>query len=989
MIDCPALFYNNLPKSRPNLLALINLLTAIKERPLHRKIQIDQPLFAMFKIAAITLFCMFSSVAATAQTATVLGQVKEGEGGSGVQGATVVLKSIKDSSSASTTYTDTAGRFQFDDVRFDSFRVVISSVGFETLSRSVNVVAENVSMGVIVLPRSSKELSGVTVIATPPPATQKGDTVQFNASQFKVNPDASAEDLARKIPGLTVENGQVKANGENVQKVTIDGRELFGDDATAALRNLPAEIIDKIQVFDRLSDQAQLTGFDDGNAQKGINIVTKANMRNGQFGRVFAGYGTDNRYAAGGNTTFLKENRKISLVGNFNNVNQQNFSSQDLLGVTNNGQNSGRGGRGGGGGNRGGGNFGGGNNSNFLVGQQNGINKTNAIGINYADIWGKKLEVTGSYFFNNTNNNTNELSNTNYFSETLLDNTQRTLANSKNNNHRVNLRMEYKIDSFNQLIFTPSVSFQDNNSTRDRNTAQFNSGGSLVKELSNISNNQRSGTNLNSSLLYRRSFQKRGRTFSINLNTSYNNRNGESFVNTLDREYFGTGFEDSASQRFTDQFNDGLRLSTNLNYTEPLGENSQLQISYNPSLSKNNSDQETFGMNPADNKYSVFLDSLSNKFENKTVAQNAGLSYRLGNRDKQLSFGVNYQYTDLASDQTSPQRLPVNKTFSNFLPNAMLRYKLSLKSNLRINYRANVSQPSVTQLQNVLDITDAPFYTTGNPELEQQYNHTLSTRYTFTNTAKGILFMGNVFLQSANNYISNATFDSASSPGIKLRRGEQVTMPVNLDGYASLRSFVTFAVPLKFIKSNFNVNAGFSYNKLPGLINNITNKTQNYTYTLGSVLSSNISEYVDFNVSYSANFNQVKSSLEAVDNQNYFSQSAGLQMNLLTKKGWFLQNDITNQLYSGLTEGFNQAYFLWNAGLGKKFLKDNKGELKLSVFDLLKQNQSITRNVTENYIEDLQNDVLTQYFMLTFTYNLRNFGTAASRASNRMMNQMR
>jgi uncharacterized membrane protein YgcG len=191
------------------------------------------------------------------------------------------------------------------------------------------------------------------------------------------------------VPGITIENGQVKAQGENVQRVTIDGRELFGDDATAALRNLPAEIIDKIQIFDRLSDQAQFTGVDDGNTTKAINIVTRTNMRNGQFGRVYAGYGTDERYSAGGNATILKNNRRISIVGNFNNVNQQNFSQQDLLGVTSNTQRGGGGGGFRGGGSRGGpggggGGFqGGGNNNagNFLVGQQNGINRTNALGI--------------------------------------------------------------------------------------------------------------------------------------------------------------------------------------------------------------------------------------------------------------------------------------------------------------------------------------------------------------------------------------------------------------------------------------------------------------------------------------------------------------------------------------------------------------------------------------------------------------------------------
>src|SRR5205814_4036636 len=229
-----------------------------------------------------------------------------------------------------------------------------------------------------------KQLGEVTVITKTPPTQQKGDTIQYNASQYKVNPDANAEDLIKKVPGITVDKqGNVTAQGDQVRKVTIDGRDFFGDDATAALRNLPAEIIDKIQVFDRLGDQAQFTGFDDGNTQKAVNIVTKANMRNGQFGRLYAGYGTDDRYSAGGNVSFFKDSRRISLVGLANNVNQQNFATQDLLGVTSSGGNRGGfGGFGGGqagnriqGGNRGGGgNFGGfgSGQGNFLVGQQSG-----------------------------------------------------------------------------------------------------------------------------------------------------------------------------------------------------------------------------------------------------------------------------------------------------------------------------------------------------------------------------------------------------------------------------------------------------------------------------------------------------------------------------------------------------------------------------------------------------------------------------------------
>ncbi|RYF86201.1 MAG: hypothetical protein EON98_04370, partial [Chitinophagaceae bacterium] len=638
--------------------------------------------------------------------------------------ASVRLKSVTDSTISRTQLSDSAGRFLFQNLAADSFVISISYSGFQPVSRGIRLDSTNVSLdssnlggvdvSIALVPSTSTDLATVVISTRVAPATQKGDTLQINASQFKVNPDATAEDLARKVPGITIENGQVKAQGENVQKVTIDGRELFGDDATAALRNLPAEVIDKIQIFDRLSDQAQLSGVDDGNTTKGINIVTKANMRNGQFGRIFVGYGTDERYSAGGNATILKDNRRVSLVGNFNNINQQNFSQQDLLGVTSSG---GRGGGGGGfrggGGNRGGGNFGGGGfggGNNFNIGTQNGINRTNAFGVNFSDVWGKKLTATGSYLFNNTRNTTNQLTSTQYFNSDITSIVDTTRSVSNNTNHRVNLRLEYKIDSMNTLIITPSANIQNNTSDRSVGTATFFKENNRFTQTlnTNINDASRTAMNLNNNILYRRGFAKRGRALTIGLNTSYNDRTGESYVNTFQRSFDPIGFNDTASNRFTDQANNTFQISTNISYSEPLGQNSQLQFTYNPRISKSKSDQQTFEQNPLDKKYTIFRDSLSNVLDNKTTAQNGGLSYRWGDRDRMISFGVNYQSTNLKSEQVFPYKVNVNKTFNNFLPNAMIRYKLSTRSNVRLFYRTNVNEPSVTQLQGVIDISNAP-----------------------------------------------------------------------------------------------------------------------------------------------------------------------------------------------------------------------------------------------------------------------------------------
>jgi hypothetical protein len=550
------------------------------------------------------------------------------------------------------------------------------------------------------------------------------------------------------------------------------------------------------------------------------------------------------------------------------------------------------------------------------------------------------------------------------------------------------MRIEYQIDSSNQIIFTPNLSFQDNRSVRYVGREAFFSETSPFTKRTNQNSttSNRTGNNLNNTILYRHSFAKKGRTISVNVNTSFNKRTGGSYVNTFQRLYNGSSFDDSSSQVFTDQNSNGGQVSTNLAYTEPIGKNAQLQLNYNPTFSKSSSDQKTYSYNTIEGKYSDFLDSLSNTFENRTRSHNAGLSYRYGNRDRMIAFGASYQHTELSSDQTYPRQLSVNKGFDNVLPNAMIRYKLSTRSSVRVFYRTNVNTPSVTQLQNVLDPTNAPYYALGNPDLSPQYTQVLSTQYTFTNTTKGLLFVGNIYWQTARNYIASAVYNPISDTvvaGRTLSFGDQLTQPINLDGYSNLRSFLTFAVPLKFIKSNLNLNGGVSFTRLPGLIDYVQNETRNTTYSAGVVIASNVSEYVDFTVSYTANFNNVKNDKRPSLNTNYFQHVAGVQLNLLSRSGWFFQNDLNNQYYNGLSEGFNQNYVLWNMSAGKKILKDRKGELKLGVFDLLGQNRSISRNITDSGIEDVRNDVLQRYFMLTFTYNLRNFGTAAARAANR------
>ena len=935
----------------------------------------------MVKFTFLIFFFGIFSLIANAQKATITGVLKDEIEKTAIAYATVAIYLKNDTTKArlKTIVTDANGAFIFRDIDKDSFVVEFSSVGYKTKQQQILVQEDTVFMGSISLYKQGKQLADITIIAKTAPVIQKGDTSQYSASQFKVNPDATTEDLIKKMPGITVgKDGTVTAQGETVKKVTIDGKDFFGDDASAALKNLPSEVVDKIQVFDRLSDQAQLTGFDDGNSQKAINVVTKSGVKNGQFGRVYAGYGNDERYAAGGNMSFFKAARRISLVANFNNTNQQNFGSQDLLGLTNSA------GRGQGGGRGGSGRGGGGSTENFAVGQANGISKTNAFGINYSDQWGKKATITGSYFFNNSSNNNESIVNTEtFFNPKNLFSYQKSNAITGNYNHRINLRLEYKIDSSNSIFIIPSLSFQKNNLRSVSALQNFYEEADSLNTSVNKSSSDRNGYNLRNSILFRHSFPKKGRTISFGINTAYTKNDGESITNALYRFYNG-GITDSVQNQYYDNASSGNTVGGNIAYTEPIGKKGQLQIDYTPSVQKNKADQQTFGFDG--DKYTRFDTSLSNRFDNTITTNNAGINYRLNpSKDEQFSIGVNYQHSLLESERIFPKAFVVNQTFSNFLPNAMWRKKLSASSNIRIMYRASTSFPSVNQLQDVVNLSNPLRVSSGNPNLKQSFSNFFSSHYSYTNSKTSRSFFANIFLQTVNDYISNGTYvalkDTVIQQNILIKKGSQLTKPVNLDGYKSLRTFFTYSLPVKLIKTTVNLNAGFVYSRLPGQVNYRSTTTNNYIYNAGVVLASNISEYVDFNVLYSASINEAKTVSVTNSSSRYVNQSAGLQMNLLNKKGWFIQNDVNNQTNSGLAAGFNQSYWLWNAAVGKKFLKKKAGELKLSVFDLLKQNQSIIRTVTGAYIEDVQSQVLQQYFMLTFTYSLKNFGVAAKQST--------
>ena len=793
--------------------------------------------------------------------------------------ATVVIKNLVDAT-FKVKVTDQTGAFRLTSIENGNYEFSISFVGYRTFKELLEIKDGSFDFKTIPLGIDTKLLDEVTVEGLNQRVIQNGDTVEMNAIAYKINPDATAQDLLEKMPGITMQNGQVQAQGENVTKVLVDGREFFGQDPGAALTNLPAEIIEKIQVYDESSEQSQFTGFQDGETTKTLNIITKASMRNGTFGKVYAGLGTENNldensFNTGGSINLFREKSRTTILGQINNINIQNFSTSDLLGITSGGGRRGgaRGGRSGAGGRgtagAGGARFGnGGNTSDFLVGSQGGISETKAFGINYSLTANEKLNITGSYFFNDSKNTTNESlfrqftipgNDTQSYSE---DN----LSRSTNTNHRFSGKIEYTINDNNSILIRPNLSLQKNNGSALISGITMNNGQTL-NSTNTLNSSDLLAYNFSNNILWRHRFSKQGRTLSINLNTAFNENNGDSFLESQNSFYDRNGNETIENlDQFSDLLGPGHNITVNAVYTEPITDISQLSLTYRYGYQKTNSDKETFDFTESTNVYDNLNIPLSNTFESIYQTSRAGIGYNLRGEKANFTANLNYQFANLDNDQTFPFEDQIERTFGNFVPSINYRYRFERTKNLILSYRTSTRAPSLTQLQQVVDISNPLFVSVGNPNLDQTFQHTAVARYTSTNIEKSTTFFATLSATMSDNYIGNNTLiasrDNETIGDVELQPGAQITQPVNLEGYRTIRSFLSYGVPFSLIKSNLNLTANFNYSRTPEMINNELNFAIAPTLGLGWVLSSNISEKVDFTLSSNSSFNLVDNSLQ-------------------------------------------------------------------------------------------------------------------------------
>jgi outer membrane receptor protein involved in Fe transport len=875
-------------------------------------------------------------------------------------GAYIFLKD-RQGETLSNAISDDNGNFTIKRPENNRFILEVSFLGYKTYTDEIRNLEGN-SLGTIELEMESTQLEAFEIQGTTLAGEVKGDTVAFNAEAFKTRPQAEANDLIRKMPGVVMQGGTIEVQGEVVGRVLVDGEPFFGDDPAMAMQNIPVAIIEKIEFLDQRSDQAILTGFDDGETIKTINIITKEETKGGKFGRFFGGYGTDDNYLTGGNINFFNGSRRLTILGLSNNINQQNFSADDLSGAF------------GGGDNRSGG---GGRNNSLTTWERPGITTTNSVGVNFSDKFDNdKAKFTGSYFFNDSKNYLNRISSREYIlpSDSLqLYNEDR---NDENNfqRHRLDMRLDYEINDRHALIWRPNISYYSRNSQDYLSAQNLFNVNTPISETVNTTQSSYESLRLNNDLTYRYKFGKEGRTLSTSISTRLNNSDSESRLVSVNRNY-QTDNVDSLIQTSTNN-SQAFDYEFEIEYTEPIGQFSQLRLEYEVGNDITDNLQEVYRREMESTSYR--LDStLSNEFENTYLQHEIGLGYRFNNEKIRIFSSLDYEISRLNSNRLFPGFENTKRNFGNFVPRIIFDYEFDEETNLRVVYRTDTDAPSVRQLQEVIDNSNPLQITTGNPNLNQEYEHRVFTRFRKMNPETSRSFFMYLSAAKRNNYLGNATFlanqDTLIQGDVLLRQGGQFSRPVNLDNFWNARSYFSFGFPLPFMKSNLNLSTSANISNRPGLINNRINNNRNIGIGQGIGISSNVGEDLDFNISTRGNYNIVRSSLQESLNNNYYSQNTRLDFYWNFTPNFFISSNVNHTFYQGLGEGFDQSFLLMNLDLGYRFLKERKGELKLTIFDLLNQNTSIDRNVTDVYIEDERTQVLQQFVMLTFTYNLRAF----------------
>jgi len=944
-------------------------------------------------ITAIAIFATLSSVLGQApvRQISITGQLLDAtEQKNPIIGALVKLNA-SDTANLSkpgrVVATDIEGKFTIKSAE-PSTTLTITCLGYSQKVVNIPMEGKDVDLGVIQLSEAAAEINKVEVVAQAYIGKVIDDTLQFNAAAFKVNPDATTEDLLKKMPGITTdESGNLSHQGETIAKVYVNGKEYFSEDPSMALQSLPADAVESIQIYDDQSEDAKFSGFDDGTRVKTINVKVKKGVMNSTFGKVYGGYGTDSKYSAGLGANFMTDNHRVVLTGQSNNVNNQGFSMNDIAGGGGMGRGMGRYGRGSTN-----------NYSNFTTNANTGIRQTTNAGVNYSGEIKDKLKMSANYRFsvvdgeNITTRKQDYMSMPRYYMDS-------TYTHGIQSNHSFFARIEYTPVETDKITFSPRVNYTVNQGNSGNLSATQNGqGGSLVNSTINGYETKMDSYEVQGDLWWQHRFHKAGRTMSIGGN-AYGQK---SWGDRTQLSKYGSASESTGEWLLDSLDQIGLldacryTLTGSGTYTEPLSRRSRLSLNYMISYDRSISDQEGLNWDYLRQMYAIEDTSSTNYIVRNSTTQTAGLSYNYTlSKRFTLSAAARYQNATLGNYQrvlTEPQTSFDQYNFSAILPNLNVRFLPNNRHSLVLNYNTQSVFPSVTQLRDMWDLSNITSISNGNPDLKQSYTHSLRLNYNYNNVYKNIFFSASLSGTLTQDYIANHNYYTTEVmvlEGKTIPTGTRVTLPVNLDGYRNGRANFTFSFAINPIKSRLNIMANYSYAQTPSIENYVEYLSNSHTLSPSLMLVSNISSDIDFSIRYSPMLRMSTTDGSVSRFDRYWNHDLSGNFDIYLWKGFHILAQCTWRNSYGTQESYDNHYILLNAGIAQKFF-NNRLEIKITGNDLLNQNTSLYQSMTDTYVQTSTSTVLKRYFMASVTWkfdtrtNKRSLSDQSSRRSDRM-----
>ena len=912
-----------------------------------------------------TLFCVSLSFSQT-KDFIVTGKLVDIEDQYPMEAATVFLQRVKDSSLVTYTISDKDGRFSLENTTSDEYlNLFVSYVGFKTYFKKVKMDKKTQDIGTIEL-EGSNALDEIVLKSTAP-VTIKKDTLEFNVKSFKTKKDANVEDLLKELPGVEIdEEGKIKINGKEVNKILVNGKPFFGNDPSITTKNLTKDIIEKIQIVDTKTKAEAFSGEAGDKENKTINLTIKEENNKGVFGRVSAGGGTDERYEFAGMVNLFDNDQRISVLAGGNNTNSPGFSFGEISKMFGRSGNT---------------SFNG--NGSFSIGGRSfgggaGITTSQNVGLNYADKIGEKTDVSGDYFYASSNS-ANESSSQR---ETILSDS-RFFTNSSSNSdndtdsHTANLDFEIETDSTFQINIAPSFNYSKSRTLYNSNDETLDEDRVLTNQSAVNSNVESVGREFSNQLSMTKRFGSKGAFLRFELENSINKNESDDFLNS-NTEIFGSSPETINRNQFTDGEKNSNGISAELTYRLPLVDKKLfLNFEYEYARDKDKNRESTFDFNETSQEFADFNTDLSTDFEYTDSRSIPGVALSYRGEKFSSRFKMSYNMRTLKNQDLLRSQFNVERDFNNMQISSYVNYRFSPKSSIYANYRLSNNPPALRQLQAFTDVSNPLNTIIGNSNLEPANSHRIYIGYNGFDWQKktGLYLNGNAEITN-NQVISKTTVDPET-----LKR---VTTYENVDGNYNVGLYGRYSKDFKLDSiRKIKVKAGAWTNLSKNI--NFNNDVQ-YASKVTS-LTPNIGvdfiwdKVLEFKPYYRVTFTRNNYDIEAFEDRNFTSHDAGIRTATFLPEKLEWRNDISFNYNPNIADGFQKTAWFWNATLAYSVLKD-QGAVTLKVYDLLNQNTNARRVATQDYIQDSQSTVLEQYFMLSFSWKFNSLGSKGESKEN-------